>query len=57
MRTEIVNNMANEGIFQLQYYKKLYLVHKKINKLLLLIISILLNCLITFLVYFYLKFQ
>ena len=56
MRTEIVNNMANEGIFQLQYYKNLYLVHKKINKLLLLIISILLNCLITFLVYFYLKF-
>ena len=56
MKTEIVNNIANEAIYQLQYYKNLYLVHKKINKLLLLIISILMICLITFLVYYYLKF-
>ena len=56
MKTEIVTNIANEAIYQLQYYKNLYLVHKKINKLLLLIISILLICLITFLVYYYLKF-
>ena len=56
MKTEPVNKMANEGIYQLEYYKNLYLVHKKINKLLLIIISILFICLITFLVYYYLKF-
>ena len=26
MRTEKVNNVANEAIYQLQYYKNLYLV-------------------------------
>ena len=31
MRTEIVINLANEAIYQLEYYKKLYLTHKKIN--------------------------
>ena len=56
MKTELVNKMANEGIYQLEYYKNLYLVHKKINKLLLIIISIIFICLITFLVYYYLKF-
>ena len=56
MKTELVNKMANEGIYQLEYYKNLYLVHKKINKLLLIIISTLFICLITFLVYYYLKF-
>ena len=56
MKTELVNKTANEGIYQLEYYKNLYLVHKKINKLFLIIISILFICLITFLVYYYLKF-
>ena len=55
MKTELVNNIANEGIYQLQYYKNLYQTHKKINKLLLLIILILFICLISFLVYYYLK--
>ena len=56
MKTELVNNIANEGIYQLEYYKNLYLAHKKVNKKLLLFISILFICLITFLVYYYLKF-
>ena len=55
MKTEIVNNLANEAIYQLDYYKKLYLFHKKFNKILLIIISTLFICLIAFLVYYYLK--
>ena len=55
MRTEVVNNLANEAIYQLEYYKNLYLVHRKLNKILLIIISTLFICLITFLVYYYLK--
>ena len=57
MRTEVVNNLANEAIYQLKYYKNLYLVHKKVNKILLILISTLIICLIVFLVYYYLKFQ
>ena len=34
MKTEIVNNIANEAIYQLQYYKNLYLARKKIKKFL-----------------------
>ena len=56
MKTELVNNIANEAIYQLQYYKNLYLTHKKINKIPLIIISTLIICLIGFLVYYYLKF-
>ena len=56
MKTELVKNIANEAIYQLEYYKNLYLVHKKLNKILLIIISTLFFCLITFLVYYYLKF-
>ena len=56
MKTEIVNNIANEAIYQLQYYKKLYLVHKKINKIFLILFSTIIICLIAFLVYYYLKF-
>ena len=56
MRTEIVNNIANEGINQLEYYKNLYLVYKKFNKILLILISRLIICLSVFLVYYYLKF-
>ena len=50
MKTELVNNIANEAIYQLEYYKNLYLVHKKVNKMLLIIISTLFICLIAFLV-------
>ena len=52
MKTELVNNIANEGIYQLKYYKNLYLKHKKINKILFITIII---CLIAFLVYYYSK--
>ena len=50
MRTEIFNYIANEAIYRLQYYKNLYLTHKKINKIFLIIF-----CLIAFLVYYYFK--
>ena len=56
MRTEVVNNLANEAIYQLQYYKNLYLTHKKINKTLLIIFITIIICLIAFHVYYYLKF-
>ena len=56
MRTEVVNNIANEAIYQLQYYKNLYLTHKKINKILLILFITLTICLIAFHVYYYLKF-
>ena len=29
MKIELVNNIANEAKYQLQYYKNLYLTHKK----------------------------
>ena len=32
MKTELVNRIANEAIYQLQYCKKLYLTHRNINK-------------------------
>ena len=56
MRTEVVKNLANEAIYQLEYYKNLFLVHKKVNKIILINISTFLICLIAFLVYYYLKF-
>ena len=56
MKTELVNNIANEAIYQLQYYKNLYHSHKKINKILLILVIIMIICLITFLVYYYLEF-
>ena len=31
MKAELVNNKAKEAIYQLQYYKILYLAHKKVN--------------------------
>ena len=55
MKTEIVDNIVNEAIYQLQYFNNLYLVHKKVNKIILIIISIIIICLITFLVYYYSK--
>ena len=55
MKTELVNNIANEGIYQLQYYKKLFLTHKKINKLFLILFITIIICLIAFLVYYYSK--
>ena len=37
MKTEIVDK--NEAIYQLQYYNKVYLAHKKVNKLFLILFS------------------
>ena len=51
MKTEIVNNLADEAIYQLQYYKNLYLTHKKINKILLILFLTIIICLIAFHVY------
>ena len=56
MRTEVVNNLADEAIYQLQYYKNLYLVYKKINKILLILLITIIVCLIVILAYYYLKF-
>ena len=56
MRTELVNNLADEAIYQLQYYKKLYLTHKKINKIILILLISIFICLIVILAYYYLKF-
>ena len=56
MKTELVNNIANQGIYQLQYYKNLYFAHKMINKIFLILFSTINICLIAILVYYYLKF-
>ena len=56
MKTELGNNISNEAIYQLQYYEKLYLTHKKINKVLLILFITIFICLIVFHVYCYLKF-
>ena len=56
MKTELVNNIANEAIYQLQYYKKLYLTYKKNNKILLILFITIIICLIAFHIYYYLKF-
>ena len=37
MKTEFVNIIANEAVYQLLHYKKLYLTHKKINKIILIV--------------------
>ena len=51
MKTEFVNNIANEAIHQLNYCKNLYLTHKKINKIFSILFTTLFICLIAFLVY------
>ena len=56
MKTELVNNLADEAIYQLEYYKNLYLVYKKNNKILLILLITIFICLIVFLAYYYLKF-
>ena len=56
MKTELANNIANEGTYQLKFYKNLYLTHKKINKIFLILFSTIIICLIAFLVYYYSKF-
>ena len=56
MKTEIVNNIASEAVYQVQYYKKLYLTHKKINKIFLILFITIIIFLIAFLVYYYIKF-
>ena len=55
MKTEVVNNIANEAIYQLQYYKNLDQSHKKINKIFLILFISIIICLIAFLVYYYSK--
>ena len=50
MKTEIVNNIANEPIYQLEHYKNLYFAHKKNNKTFLILVSTILICLIAVLV-------
>ena len=55
MKTDLVNNIANEPKYQLKYYKNLYLAHKKINKIYLILFITIIICLIAFLVYYYLK--
>ena len=56
MKTELVNNIAIEGIYQLQYYKNFYLAQKKINKTILIIFSTIIFCLIAFHIYYFLNF-
>ena len=55
MKTELVNNIANEAIYQLHYYKSLYLTHKNINKIMLIVFTTIMICLIAFHVSYYLK--
>ena len=52
MKTELVNNIANEAIYQIQYFKNLYLAHKKFNKILLILFITIIICLIAFHVYY-----
>ena len=56
MKTELVNNIAKETIYQLQYPKSLNLAHKKITKLLLIFFSTIFFCLILNHDYYYLNF-
>ena len=56
MKTELVHNTAMEAIYHLQYYKNLYLTHKKTNKNFLIHFTTILICLIAIHVYYYLKF-
>ena len=53
---ELVDNIANEAIYQLQCCKILYLTHKNMNKIFLVIFATKFICLITFHVLCYLKF-
>ena len=56
MKTEVVNKIANEAIYQLQYYQNLYLAHKKIIKILLIVFTTIIICLIASHVFYYSKF-
>ena len=55
MKTELVNRVAKEAIYHLQYYINLYPTHTKINKFLLIIFSTIIISLIAFHVYYYIK--
>ena len=39
MKTEVVKNIANEALYQLQYYENSYLEHEKINEICLILFS------------------
>ena len=56
METKLVNIIADEALYQLHYYKKFYLTHKKINKKILILFSTITVCLIAFLFLYCLKF-
>ena len=46
MKTDLVNTIANEAFYQLQYYKSRYLINKRIDEILLILFSTILICLI-----------
>ena len=55
IKTELVNKISNEAIYQLQYYKILFPAHKMLNKIILIVFSTVIICLIVFHVYCSLK--
>ena len=56
VKTEIVDSIAKEAIYQLQFYKNLYLTHEKIDRAILMLISTIFIHLIVTHVYAYLTF-
>ena len=54
MKTELVNIIANEAIYQFQYYKNLYLAHKKNNKIILILLSTIVICFFVIHVFYFL---
>ena len=46
MKTEIIDNLANEAIYQVKNNEYLYFTHKKIKKILLIVVCIKFNNLI-----------
>ena len=52
MKTELINNIANEAIYQLKYYRNIYLTNKVIKRILLKLNSTIFNYLIAIHVYF-----
>ena len=56
MKTEFVNNIAKEAIYQLQYDKKINLAHENTNKLILMLFSTKIVCLKATQVQFFVKF-
>ena len=55
MKTDLVNNIANEVLYQLQFYKNLYFTQKMITKNLLITFSTIIIRLIAFHVFYFLN--